>query len=115
MANGLDTFDTDGRARAAVGLVAQLNPLDSFYTGDPFFSNRATFDTPQEILDAIKQFAFAGREPEHDRGLVPDAGVHQVAAAAVDRTDHRADRLHARLRESVSRFGCSGCRYRLFG
>ena len=73
VANGLDTFDT-GACSGAVGLVAQLNPLDSFYTGNPFFSNRATFDTPQEILDAIKQFAFAGQNPSTTAGAFPSPG-----------------------------------------
>jgi phospholipid/cholesterol/gamma-HCH transport system substrate-binding protein len=60
VAGGLETFDTRP-CSPAVGLTADLNPLDSFYTGDPFFSNRATFDTAQQILDEIKQFAFAGQ------------------------------------------------------
>ena len=68
--NGLETFDTTA-CSGAVGLTAQLNPLDSFYTGNPFFSNRATFDTPQEILDAIKQFAFAGVSPSTTAGSFP--------------------------------------------
>jgi hypothetical protein len=59
VAGGLDTFDTTA-CSGAVGLVADLNPVDAFYTGNPFFSNRATFETAQEILDQIKEFAFAG-------------------------------------------------------
>ena len=70
VANGLDTFDTRA-CSGAVGLVAQLNPLDSFYTGNPFFSNRATFDTPQDILDDIKRFAFAGQNPSTTAGAFP--------------------------------------------
>lgn len=70
VANGLDTFDTTA-CSGGVGLVAQLNPLDSFYTSDPFFSNRATFDTPQEILDAIKKFAYAGVNPSTTAGSFP--------------------------------------------
>jgi ABC-type transport system involved in resistance to organic solvents, periplasmic component len=59
VAGGLDTFDTTA-CSGSVGLVANLNPLDSFYTGNPLFSNRATFDTSQQIIDAIKKFAFTG-------------------------------------------------------
>jgi hypothetical protein len=57
--NGLETFDTTA-CSPAVGLVAELNPTDSFYTGDPLFANRATFDTPQEILDELRKFPFTG-------------------------------------------------------
>jgi phospholipid/cholesterol/gamma-HCH transport system substrate-binding protein len=57
VAGGLDTFDTRA-CSPAVGLVAELNPLDTFYTSNPLFANRATFDTPQDILDRIRQFAF---------------------------------------------------------
>ena len=60
VANGLETFDTRA-CSGSVGLVAQLNPSSSFYTGNPFFSNRATFDTPQDILNNIKQFAFTDK------------------------------------------------------
>jgi virulence factor Mce-like protein len=70
VAGGLDTFDTRA-CSAATGLVAQLNPLDSVYTGNPFFANRATFDTPQEMLDAIKRFAFAGQSPSSTAGSFP--------------------------------------------
>jgi phospholipid/cholesterol/gamma-HCH transport system substrate-binding protein len=58
--NGLDTFET-APCSSALGLIASLNPLDSFYTGDPLFANRATFDDPQLILDEIRQFPFAGQ------------------------------------------------------
>jgi phospholipid/cholesterol/gamma-HCH transport system substrate-binding protein len=70
VAHGLDTFDTRP-CSGAIGLVAQLNPLDTIYTSNPFFSNRATFDTPQEILDSIKKFAFAGVNPSTTAGSFP--------------------------------------------
>ena len=57
VANGLDTFDTTACA-SPPGLVATLGP-DASYTGNPFFSNRATFDTPQQLLDTIKKFPFS--------------------------------------------------------
>jgi phospholipid/cholesterol/gamma-HCH transport system substrate-binding protein len=53
---GLDTFDTRPCA-SPPGLIAELAPDDT-YTSDPFFANRATFDTPQQLLDSIKMFAF---------------------------------------------------------
>jgi len=55
-AGGLFTFDT----RPCVsppGLTVGLEP-DATYTADPAFANRATFDTPQELLDEIKSTAF---------------------------------------------------------
>jgi phospholipid/cholesterol/gamma-HCH transport system substrate-binding protein len=70
VASGLDTFDTTA-CSGAIGLVAQLNPLDSFYTSNPFFSNRATFDSPQDVLDSIKKFAFAGQDPATTAGSFP--------------------------------------------
>jgi phospholipid/cholesterol/gamma-HCH transport system substrate-binding protein len=57
--NGLDTFDTRP-CTSPPGLVATLGP-DATYTSNPFFANRATFDTPQQLLDTIKQFPFAGQ------------------------------------------------------
>ena len=56
---GLDTFDTRPCA-SPPGLVTTLGP-DASYTGNPFFSNRATFDTPQQLLDTLKQFPFGGQ------------------------------------------------------
>jgi phospholipid/cholesterol/gamma-HCH transport system substrate-binding protein len=58
IANGLETFDTRP-CTSPPGVVAQLGP-DSSYTSNPFFANRATFDTPQQLLDSIKQFPFGG-------------------------------------------------------
>jgi phospholipid/cholesterol/gamma-HCH transport system substrate-binding protein len=60
VANGLATFDTRP-CTSPPGTNVQFNPSDAFYTGNPFFSNRATFDPPQQILDEIKQFAFTGQ------------------------------------------------------
>jgi phospholipid/cholesterol/gamma-HCH transport system substrate-binding protein len=55
--SGLFTFDT----RACVsppGLVAALGP-DTDYVGHPDWDNRATFDTPQEMLNELKSTAFS--------------------------------------------------------
>lgn len=60
--NGLDTFDTRPCA-SPPGATVAFNPLDSVYTGNTAFSNRAYFgtDTPQLILDEIKKFAFTDK------------------------------------------------------
>jgi len=60
VASALDTFDTRP-CTPAFGVIAALDPNDNVYTSDPTFSNRATFDTPQDILNLIKQFTFAGQ------------------------------------------------------
>ena len=54
--NGLLTFDTRACA-SPPGLIAALGP-DASYTGNPSFADRATFDTPQQLLDEIKTTAF---------------------------------------------------------
>jgi phospholipid/cholesterol/gamma-HCH transport system substrate-binding protein len=60
VASGLDTFDTRP-CSPAFGVFAALDPTDSTYTGNATFANRATFDTPQELLDQIRRFAFTDR------------------------------------------------------
>ncbi len=57
--NGLLTFDTRPCA-SPPGLTVGLGP-DATYTGNPFFANRATFDTPQQLLDEIKSTAFGSQ------------------------------------------------------
>ncbi|HKB35540.1 MAG TPA: hypothetical protein VKD72_03745, partial [Gemmataceae bacterium] len=60
VANGLDTFNT----LPCSGYTVGFNPSDAFYTGNPNFADRAYFEnTPQEILDQIKEFAFRGQNP----------------------------------------------------
>jgi phospholipid/cholesterol/gamma-HCH transport system substrate-binding protein len=54
--NGLATFDTRA-CSTPPGLTAQLGP-DSDYVGHPEWDNRATFDTPQQLLDELKSTAF---------------------------------------------------------
>ena len=94
MLNGLDTFDT-AQCSPAVGLTAELNPLDSFYTSNPFFSNRATFDTPDEILDSIKKFAFAGVTPSTTAGSFPSpACTKQAAQPSIGQINESSDYTH---------------------
>jgi hypothetical protein len=54
--NGLFTFDPRPCA-IPPGLTVGLEP-DATYTGNPDFADRATFDTPQELLDSLKTFTF---------------------------------------------------------
>jgi virulence factor Mce-like protein len=56
VANGLFTFDTRA-CSTPPGLTASLGP-NSDYVGHPEWDNRATFDTPQEMLDELKTTAF---------------------------------------------------------
>ncbi len=51
---GLLNFDTRS---CTTGLTAALGP-DSDYVGHPEWDNRATFDTPQQLLDELKNTAF---------------------------------------------------------
>ena len=75
--------------------MAQLNPLDSFYTSDPLFSNRATFDTPQEVLDAIKSFAFAGRDPSTTAGSFPSpACTKSPPQQSIGQVSEQTDYMH---------------------
>ena len=53
---GLFTFDTRA-CSTPPGVNAQLGP-DGSYVGNPFWDNRATFDTPQQMLDELKSTAF---------------------------------------------------------
>jgi phospholipid/cholesterol/gamma-HCH transport system substrate-binding protein len=66
---GLLTFDT----RACVsppGLTAALGP-DSDYVGHPEWDNRATFDTPQEMLNELKSTAFRDQTSTSTLPAVP--------------------------------------------
>ena len=72
------------------GLVASLNPLDSVYTGNPFFSNRATFDTPQELLDDHQEVR---RSPARARAT---AGASRRPRAPSRRRSPRSGRSASR-------------------
>jgi virulence factor Mce-like protein len=54
--NGLFTFDTRP-CTSPPGLTAGLGP-DATYTANPNFADRAYFDTPQDLLNTIKNNAF---------------------------------------------------------
>jgi phospholipid/cholesterol/gamma-HCH transport system substrate-binding protein len=56
VAGGLDSFLT---ASCSNGITASLG-ADGTYTGNPNFADRATFDTPQQLLDQIKADPFRG-------------------------------------------------------
>src|SRR5262249_38076567 len=61
VATGLATLNPSPCA-SPPGVNVESNPLDTFYPSDPNFANRAYFqDTPQDILDELKKFAFAGQ------------------------------------------------------
>jgi hypothetical protein len=87
---GLPTFDTRPCA-SPPGLTAQLGP-DASYTADPDFANRGTFDTPQELLDAIKQFAF--RDEASTTALPTPACVKQAAQPSLGQIPELSDYTH---------------------
>jgi phospholipid/cholesterol/gamma-HCH transport system substrate-binding protein len=72
---GLFTFDTRA-CSTPPGLTAQLGP-DSDYVGHPEWDNRATFDTPQEMLDELKSTAF---RDQTSTSTLPAVACRQQAA-----------------------------------
>jgi phospholipid/cholesterol/gamma-HCH transport system substrate-binding protein len=90
--NGLETFDTTA-CSPAVGMTASLNPLDSVYTGDPTFANRASFDDPQFLLDQIKRFAF--RDQTSTAGSFPaPACTKQGPQPSIGQVSESTDYTH---------------------
>ena len=89
--NGLETFDTRP-CSPAIGLLAELDPLDTVYIDDPLFANRATFDPPQEVLDLIKRFAFAGQTST--AGLPAPPCIKQAPQASLGQVSESADYTH---------------------
>jgi phospholipid/cholesterol/gamma-HCH transport system substrate-binding protein len=90
VANGLDTFET---LPCSTGLTVQFNPTDSVYTGDPNFANRAYFnDTPQQILDELKQFAFSGKTTS--AALPPPPCKKQPAQQSLGQIPEMTDYTH---------------------
>ena len=98
VAQGLDTFDTRP-CGTPPGVIAQLGP-DASYTGNPNFSNRATFDTPQDLLDEIKKFPFEGQS---STSALPSPPCSKQPAQPSIGQDPGDERLHPRLREPVGR------------
>jgi virulence factor Mce-like protein len=88
--NGLDTFDTRSCA-SPPGLVAELGP-DADYTSDPFFANRATFDTPQQLLDSIKMFPF--REETSTASLPTPPCTKQAQQPSLGQIAEMSDYTH---------------------
>jgi phospholipid/cholesterol/gamma-HCH transport system substrate-binding protein len=88
--NGLLTFDTRPCA-SPPGLTAQLSP-DASYTGNPDFANRATFDTPQQLLDSIKTFAF--RDQTGTASLPTPACVKQPQQPSLGQVPELSDYTH---------------------
>jgi phospholipid/cholesterol/gamma-HCH transport system substrate-binding protein len=69
IAGGLDTFDTRP-CGSPPGIVAELAP-DATYLGDPAFTNRATFDSPQDLLAELKKTAFLDKDSTADLPAPP--------------------------------------------
>jgi phospholipid/cholesterol/gamma-HCH transport system substrate-binding protein len=87
---GLETFDTRP-CSAPFGVTAQLGP-DASYTTNPDFANRATFDTPQDLLDSIKKFPFQG---ETSTGSLPaPACTKQGPQPSIGRIAEMSDYTH---------------------
>ena len=67
--SGLLTFDTRA-CSSPPGLIASLGP-DTDYVGHPEWDNRATFDTPQQLLDELKSTAFRDQTSTASLPAVP--------------------------------------------
>jgi phospholipid/cholesterol/gamma-HCH transport system substrate-binding protein len=91
VANGLDTFDTRACA-SPPGSNVSFGP-DAVYLGSTNFSNRAYFtDTPQQILDEIKKFAFTGQNTSV--GLPSPACNKQAAQPSLGQIPELTDYTH---------------------
>jgi phospholipid/cholesterol/gamma-HCH transport system substrate-binding protein len=88
--HGLNTFDTRP-CTSPPGLTVGLGP-DATYTGSPFFSNRATFDTAQEMLDELKSTAF--RDQTNSSSLPTPACSKQPAQPSLGRIPEMTDYTH---------------------
>jgi hypothetical protein len=88
--NGLQTFDTTACA-SPPGVTVGLGP-DASYTSSPFFSNRATFDTAQQLLDEIKTTAF--RDQTNSADLPSPACSKQPAQPSLGRVPELSDYTH---------------------
>jgi phospholipid/cholesterol/gamma-HCH transport system substrate-binding protein len=87
---GLPTFDTRP-CTSPPGLSVGLGP-DAGYTGNPSFSNRATFDTAQQMLDELKATAFGGKT--NSSALPSPACSKQAAQPSLGRVPEMSDYTH---------------------
>ena len=87
---GLDTFDPRP-CTSPPGLTAGLG-ADATYTGNPFFANRATFDTPQELLDELKSTAFRDQTDTSTLPAVPC--TKQPAQPSIGQVSESTDYTH---------------------
>jgi phospholipid/cholesterol/gamma-HCH transport system substrate-binding protein len=90
VAGGQFTFDT-GPCTSPPGLTAGLGP-DADYTEDPDFADRATFDTPQELLDQIKATAF--RNQTNTASLPAPPCIDQPAQPSLGQIAEFSDYTH---------------------
>jgi virulence factor Mce-like protein len=88
--NGLQTFDTRP-CTSPPGVTVGLGP-DATYTGNPFFSNRATFDTPQQLLDELKTTAF--RDQTNSSALPAVACSKQPQQPSIGQIAEMSDYTH---------------------
>jgi phospholipid/cholesterol/gamma-HCH transport system substrate-binding protein len=88
--NGLLSFDTRA-CSSPPGLTAGLGP-DSSYVGNPAWDNRATFDTPQEMLDELKSTAF--RDQTNTSTLPSPACNKQPAQPSLGQIPELTDYTH---------------------
>jgi virulence factor Mce-like protein len=88
--NGLFTFDTRA-CSSPPGLTAQLGP-DGTYVGNPVWDNRATFDTPQEMLNELKSTAF--RDQTSTSSLPAVACRKQAAQPSLGQIPELTDFTH---------------------
>jgi phospholipid/cholesterol/gamma-HCH transport system substrate-binding protein len=88
--NGLDTFDTRPCA-SPPGLTVGLGP-NSDYVGHPEWDNRATFDTPQQMLDELKSTAFSDQANSSALPSVPCN--KQPAQPSLGRITEMSDYAH---------------------
>jgi phospholipid/cholesterol/gamma-HCH transport system substrate-binding protein len=90
VAGGLRSFDTR-TCTSPPGLTVGLAPDDT-YTSSPFFANRATFDTPQELLDELKATAFGGQT--NSASLPAPPCVKQAAQPSLGQIPELTDYTH---------------------
>src|SRR5262249_11894749 len=91
VATGLETFDPRP-CSSPPGVTVGFGP-DAVYTGNPNFANRAYFqDTPQDILDEIKKFAFTGQNTS--AGLPAPACTKQAAQPSLGQIPEMTDYTH---------------------